>query len=43
MATPLPKSRRPVLLSKIEGHSGDINYAVLVPGEDAIVSVSDDK
>ena len=37
------KSKRPALLSKLEGHSDAINHAVLVPGEDAVISVSDDK
>ena len=43
MASPLPKSKRPVLLSKLEGHSDTVNCAVVVPGEDAVISVSDDK
>ena len=43
MATPLPKSRRPVLLSKVEGHTDEINMVLLVPGEDAVISGSDDK
>lgn len=43
MASPLPKSKRPCLVSKLEGHSDVINAAVIVPGEDAVISVSDDK
>lgn len=43
MAATLPKNKRPTLLSKLEGHSGAINAAVLVPGENAVMSVSDDK
>lgn len=43
MASPLPKSKRPSLLSKLEGHSDVINAAIIVPGEDAVISVSDDR
>ena len=43
MASPLPKNKRPVALSKLEGHSDVVNCALLVPGEDAVISVSDDK
>ena len=43
MAGIVSKSKRPVLLSKLEGHSDSINGAVGVPGEDAVISVSDDK
>ena len=43
MAAPLPKSKRPVVLSKLEGHSDTINRALIVPGKDAVISVSDDK
>lgn len=43
MASPLPKSKRPTLLSKLEGHNDVVNAAVLVPGEDAVISASDDK
>lgn len=39
----LPKSKRPSLVSKIEGHKSTVNDAVIVPGEDAVISVSDDK
>ncbi len=43
MASPLPKSKRPNLLSKLEGHNDKVNAALIVPGEDAVISVSDDK
>ena len=43
MASPLPKSKRPNLLSKLEGHSDAVNGALIVPGQDAVISVSDDK
>jgi hypothetical protein len=32
------------LLSKIEGHAGDVNMAVLIPGrEDGVISACDDR
>lgn len=43
MAASLPKNKRPNLLSKLEGHSDTVNGALLVPGEDAVISVSDDR
>lgn len=36
-------TKKPVLLAKLEGCSDDVNAAVLLPGEDGIISVSDDK
>ncbi|KAI5743004.1 hypothetical protein M8J77_013530 [Diaphorina citri] len=36
-------NKKPVLLSKIEGYSDDINQAVIIPGKDGVISVSDDK
>lgn len=39
----VPKNRRPELLSKLEGHTGSINRARIVRGEDAVITVSDDK
>ena len=39
----VPKSKRPVLLSKLEGHTGAINRAVIVKNEDAVITASDDK
>ncbi len=43
MASPLPKNKRPNTLSKLEGHSDTVNDALIIPGEDAVISVSDDK
>lgn len=34
---------KPELLSKLEGSADDVNAAVLIPGEDGAISVSDDK
>ena len=39
----VPKGRRPVLLSKLEGHTGTVNRAIIIRGEDAVITVSDDK
>ena len=39
----VPKTRRPELLSKLEGHTGSINRVKIVKGEDAVITVSDDK
>ncbi|XP_066253897.1 WD repeat and FYVE domain-containing protein 2 [Euwallacea similis] len=36
-------TKKPILLSKVEGCSDEINAAVLIPGEDGVISVSDDK
>ncbi|XP_044726512.1 WD repeat and FYVE domain-containing protein 2 [Chrysoperla carnea] len=36
-------TKKPALLSKLEGCNDDINAAVLIPGEDGVISVSDDK
>ena len=43
MAAQVPKSKRPVLLSNLEGHGDTVNTALVVPTEDAVISVSDDK
>jgi hypothetical protein len=43
MASTLPKNKRPTVLSKLEGHNDTVNEAVIVPGEDAVISGSDDK
>ena len=43
MTSTLPKNKRPTLLSKLEGHSDTVNDAVIIPGEDAVISGSDDK
>ena len=39
----VPKNRRPELLSKLEGHTGTVNRARIVKGEEAVITVSDDK
>lgn len=36
-------TKKPELLSKLEGTSDDINAALLIPGENGVISVSDDK
>ncbi|RXN24238.1 WD repeat and FYVE domain-containing 1 [Labeo rohita] len=38
-----PQSSRPVLLNKIEGHSDGVNAAVLIPKEDGVITVSEDR
>uniref|UniRef100_A0A673YW80 WD repeat and FYVE domain containing 1 n=1 Tax=Salmo trutta TaxID=8032 RepID=A0A673YW80_SALTR len=38
-----PQSARPVLLNKIEGHSDAVNAAVLIPKEDGVITVSEDR
>ncbi len=43
MAASLHKSKQPSLVSKLEGHTDTINQAIPVPGEDAVISVADDK
>jgi hypothetical protein len=35
--------KRCVLLSKLEGCQEDINQAILVPGQDTVISASDDR
>lgn len=36
-------TKKPSLLAKLEGCSDEINAAVLIPGENGVISVSDDK
>lgn len=38
-----PQSSRPVLLNKIEGHQDAVNAAVLIPKEDGVITVSEDR
>ncbi|KAK6296113.1 hypothetical protein J4Q44_G00338260 [Coregonus suidteri] len=38
-----PQSSKPVLLNKIEGHSDAVNAAVLIPKEDGVITVSEDR
>lgn len=35
--------RKPVLINKIEGCSDEVNMAVIIPREEGVISVSDDK
>lgn len=35
--------KKPELLSKLDGSTDDVNAAILVPGENGVISVSDDK
>ena len=43
MAASLHRSKHPSLLSRLEGHTDTINQALPIPGEEAVISVSDDK
>jgi hypothetical protein len=36
-------TKKPVLLSKLEGCNDDVNAAVIIPGEDGVISVCDDR
>lgn len=38
-----PQTARPILLNKIEGHSDAVNAAVLIPKEDGVITVSEDR
>ncbi|MGH0146960.1 UNVERIFIED_CONTAM: hypothetical protein FKN15_051256 [Acipenser sinensis] len=38
-----PQSARPVLLNKIEGHQDAVNAAVLIPKEDGVITVGEDR
>ncbi|RXM31945.1 WD repeat and FYVE domain-containing protein 2 [Acipenser ruthenus] len=40
---PKPLTRRPVLLNKIEGSQDVVNTAVIIPKEDGVISVSEDR
>ena len=31
------------LLSKLEGHQDIVNAAIIIPGEDGVISISEDK
>ena len=35
--------RKPILVNKLEGSSDEINMAVIIPREDGVISVSDDR
>jgi hypothetical protein len=36
-------TKKPELLSKLEGCNDDINAAIIIPGEDGVISGSDDR
>lgn len=36
-------TKKPALLAKLEGCNDEVNAAVLIPGEEGVISVSDDK
>jgi hypothetical protein len=36
-------TKKPVLLSKLEGCNDDVNAAIIIPGEDCVISVCDDR
>ena len=35
--------RKPQLINKIEGHSDDINMAIITPHEEGVITASDDR
>ncbi|GAA6225222.1 WD repeat and FYVE domain-containing protein 2 isoform X1 [Lates japonicus] len=40
---PQPQARKPCLLSKIEGFQEVVSTAVIIPKEDGVISVSEDR
>lgn len=42
-AEPRPQARKPCLLSKIEGFQEVVTTAVIIPKEDGVISVSEDR
>ena len=42
-STQFVNSRKPQLLSKLEGHQDVVNMAVIVPNAEGVISVSDDR
>lgn len=40
---PTPQARKPVLLNKIEASQDIVNTAVIIPKEDGVISVSEDR
>lgn len=36
-------SKKLVLLSKLEGYNDDVNQAIIIPGQEGVISVSDDR
>ncbi len=35
--------RKPQLVNKLEGSTDDVNVAIIIPREDGVISVSDDR
>ena len=35
--------RKPQLINKLEGHSDEVNMALVIPREDGVISVSSDR
>ncbi|MCJ8739505.1 hypothetical protein PDJAM_G00048080 [Pangasius djambal] len=38
-----PQNSRPILLNKIEGHQDSVTAAILIPKEDGVITVSEDR
>nr|CAD7444446.1 unnamed protein product [Timema bartmani] len=36
-------TKKPILLSKLEGCNDDVNAAIIIPGEDGVISICDDR
>lgn len=36
-------TKKPQLINKLEGHQEPVNIAVIIPGEDGVISISDDR
>lgn len=36
-------NKKPILLSKLEGCNDDVNDAIIIPREDGVISVCDDR
>jgi hypothetical protein len=36
-------TKKPVLLSKLEGCNDDVSAAIIIPGEDGVISVCEDR
>lgn len=35
--------KKPILMHKIEGYDENVNQAIILPGEDGVIAVSDDR
>lgn len=42
-ATARPNQKKPILLHKVEGYEETVNQAIILPGEDGVVAVCDDR